>query len=92
MGRLKPDMRNLSQGEADTIVGIVKKVLDVIVDMTGGNLLLEIRSRKLSDAKHEIMNDSIDRYWLAVRRTIVFSVLIVRRFLFKLLINRIAYA
>lgn len=25
MGRLKPDMRNLSQGEADTIVGIVKK-------------------------------------------------------------------
>lgn len=56
------------------------------------NLLLEIRSRKLSDAKHEIMNDSIDRYWLAVRRTIVFSVLIVRRFLFKLLINRIAYA
>ena len=36
MGRLKPDMRNLSQGEADTIVSIVKKVLDVIVDMTGG--------------------------------------------------------
>ena len=34
MGRLKPDMRNLSQGEADTIVSIVKKVLDVIVDMT----------------------------------------------------------
>lgn len=46
----------------------------------------------MSDAKHEIMNDSIERYWLAVRRTIVFSVLIVRRFLFKLLINRIAYA
>ena len=36
MGRLKPDTRNLSQGEADTIGGIVKKVLDVIVDMTGG--------------------------------------------------------
>ena len=30
MGRLKPDMRNLSQGEADTIVSFVKKVLDVI--------------------------------------------------------------
>lgn len=25
MGRLKPDTRNLSQGEADTIVSIVKK-------------------------------------------------------------------
>ena len=36
MGRLKPDTRNLSQGEADTIVRIVKKVLDVIVDKTGG--------------------------------------------------------
>lgn len=36
MGRLKTDTRNLSQGEADTIVSIVKKVLDVIVDMTGG--------------------------------------------------------
>ena len=36
MGRLKPDTRNLSQGEADTIVSIVKKVLDVIVDKTGG--------------------------------------------------------
>lgn len=36
MGRLKPDTHNLSQGEADTIVSIVKKVLDVIVDMTGG--------------------------------------------------------
>lgn len=36
MSRIKPDYKNLSQGEADTIVGIVKKVLDVIVDMTGG--------------------------------------------------------
>lgn len=69
MGRLKPDTRNLSQGEADTIVSIVKKVLDVIVDMTGGNLRLEVRSKNLSDAKHEIMNDSINRCWLAVRRT-----------------------
>lgn len=69
MGRLKPDTRNLSQGEADTIVSIVKKVLDVIVDMTGGNLCLEVRSKNLSDAKHEIMNDSINRCWLAVRRT-----------------------
>ena len=25
MGKLKPDTRNLSQGEADTIVSIVKK-------------------------------------------------------------------
>lgn len=39
MGRLKPDTRNLSQGEADTIVSIVKKVLDVIVDMTGGKTM-----------------------------------------------------
>lgn len=36
MGRLKPVTRNLSHDEADTIVSIVKKVLDVIVDMTGG--------------------------------------------------------
>lgn len=36
MGRLKPDMRNLSQGDTDTIVSIVKKVSDVIVHMTGG--------------------------------------------------------
>lgn len=36
MGRLKPNTRNLSQDEADTIVSIVKKVLDVIVDKTGG--------------------------------------------------------
>lgn len=69
MGRLKPDTRNLSQGEADTIVSIVKKVLDVIVDMTGGNLRLEVSSKNLSDAKYEIMNDSINRCWLAVRRT-----------------------
>ena len=41
MGRLKPDTRNLPQGEADTIVSIVKKVLDVIVDMTGGKPTLE---------------------------------------------------
>lgn len=41
MGRLKPDTRNLSQGEADIIVSIVKKVLDVIVDMTGGKPTLE---------------------------------------------------
>lgn len=69
MGRLKPDTRNLSQGEADTIVSIVKKVLDVIVDMTGGNLRLEVSSKNLSDAKYEIMNDSINRCWLAMRRT-----------------------
>lgn len=69
MGRLKPDTRNLSQGEADTIVSIVKKVLDVIVDMTGGNLRLEVSSKNLSDAKYEIMNDSINRCWLTVRRT-----------------------
>ena len=36
MSRINPDYKNLSHGEADTIVGIVKKVLDVIVDMTGG--------------------------------------------------------
>lgn len=92
MGRLKPDTRNLSQGEADTIVSIVKKVLDVIVDMTGGNLRLEVRSKNLSDAKHEIMNDSINRCWLAVRRTRVCRfVYMVRVFFLKLLINHIAY-
>lgn len=31
---LKP--KNLSQNEADTIVDFVKKVLDIIVDKTGG--------------------------------------------------------
>lgn len=36
MGRIKPDYKNLSQGESDTIVSIVKKVLDVIVIVTGG--------------------------------------------------------
>ena len=36
MGRLKPETRNLAQGEADRIVSIVKKVLDVIVEMRGG--------------------------------------------------------
>ena len=36
MGKLKPDTRNLSQGEANTIVSILKKVLDVIVDLPGG--------------------------------------------------------
>ena len=41
MGKLKPDTRNLSQGEANTIVSILKKVLDVIVDMTGGKPTLE---------------------------------------------------
>lgn len=42
MGRLKPVTRNLSHDEADTIVSIVKKkVLDVIVDMTGGKPTLE---------------------------------------------------
>ena len=33
------------------------------------NLRLEVSSKNLSDAKHEIMNDSINRCWLAVRRT-----------------------
>lgn len=51
------------------LLALLKKVLDVIVDMTGGKPTLEIRSKDLSDAKHEIMNDSINRCWLAVRRT-----------------------
>ena len=36
MGRIKPNMSNLSQNEADTISTLVKWGLDIIVKLTGG--------------------------------------------------------
>lgn len=36
MGKIKPQMNKLSQGEADTISNFVKWWLDVIVKWTGG--------------------------------------------------------
>ncbi len=36
MGKIKPQVNKLSQGEADTISNFVKWGLDVIVKLTGG--------------------------------------------------------
>lgn len=36
MGKFKPKLSNLSQGEADTISNLVKIGLDIIVKLTGG--------------------------------------------------------
>lgn len=36
MGKIKPQMNKLSQGEADTISNLVKIGLDIIVKLTGG--------------------------------------------------------
>ncbi len=36
MGKIKPQINKLSQGEADTISNFVKWGLDVIVKLTGG--------------------------------------------------------
>lgn len=36
MGKIKPQINKLSQGEADTISKFVKVVLDILVTLTGG--------------------------------------------------------
>ncbi len=36
MGKIKPNVNNLSHDEADTITTIVKWGLDIIVKLTGG--------------------------------------------------------
>ena len=36
MGKIKPQVNKLSQGEADTISNFVKMGLDIIVKLTGG--------------------------------------------------------
>ena len=36
MGKIKPQVNKLSQGEADTISNFLKMGLDVIVRLTGG--------------------------------------------------------
>ena len=36
MGKIKPQVNKLSQGEADTISNFIKFGLDVIVRLTGG--------------------------------------------------------
>lgn len=36
MGKIKPQMNKLSQGEADTISNFLKVGLDILVKLTGG--------------------------------------------------------